>query len=65
MGNRYDTERLRRNLQKTKTKQFCKDVWQNKMARVGLFIIGFFVLMAIFGPILMPFKTTDMGASRD
>jgi len=65
MGNRYDTERLRRNLQKTKTKQFCKDVWQNKMARVGLFIIGFFVLMAIFSPILMPFKTTDMGASRD
>lgn len=65
MRNRYDTQRLRRNLQKTKTKQFCKEVWHNKMARVGLIIIGFFVLMAIFGPILMPFKTTDMSVSRE
>ena len=34
------------------------------MARVGIIIIGVFVLMAIFGPIFMPFKTTDIAASR-
>lgn len=34
------------------------------MARVGIIIIGIFVLMAIIGPILMPFKTTDIAASR-
>ncbi|MBR5315241.1 MAG: ABC transporter permease [Firmicutes bacterium] len=65
MANRYETERLKRNLQKAKTKEFCKEVWANKMARIGICIIVFFALMAIFGPILMPFKTTDMASSRD
>ena len=58
-----DKELLRRNLRKMRAKQFVKEVWANKMARVGVIIIAFFTLMAIFGPILMPFKTTTMGAS--
>ena len=35
------------------------------MARVGIVIIAFFALMAIFGPVIMPFKTTDIASSRD
>lgn len=64
MGRRYESEQLKRNLRRVKTKEFFKEVWANKMARVGIIIIGFFALMAIFGPILMPFKTTDIAASR-
>lgn len=61
-GNRLST--TRRDLRKIKTKEFFKEVWHNKMARVGIIIIGFFVLMAILGPLLMPFKTTDIADSR-
>lgn len=64
MGRRYESEQLRRNLRRVKTKEFFKEVWANKMARVGIIIIGFFALMAIVGPIMMPFKTTDIAASR-
>lgn len=64
MGRRYESEQLRRNLRRVKTKEFFKEVWANKMARVGIIIIGFFALMAILGPIMMPFKTTDIAASR-
>ena len=55
MGNRrerYETDRLKRDLQKMKTRQFFREVWSNKMARVGIIIIAFFALMAIFGPVL-------------
>ena len=34
------------------------------MARVGVVIIAVFALMAIFGPIFMPFKTTDIAITR-
>lgn len=61
-GNRLST--TRRDLRKIKTKEFFKEVWHNKMARVGIIIIGFFVLMAILGPLLMPFKTTEIADSR-
>ena len=62
---KYETERLKKELQKMKTRQFFREVWANKMARVGVIMIGFFVLMAIFGPIIMPFRTTDIASSRD
>ena len=61
-GNRLST--TRRDLRKIKTKEFFKEVWHNKMARVGIIIIGFFVLMAVSGPLLMPFKTTEIADSR-
>lgn len=34
------------------------------MARIGMFIIAFFILIAVIGPIIMPFKTTDIASSR-
>ena len=58
-------ENIRRNLRQVKTKEFFKKLWANKMARIGIIIVGFFILMAIIGPIVMPFKTTDIASSRD
>lgn len=55
---------VKRELQIIKTKQFFKEVWANKMARVGVIIIALFVLMAVLGPMTMPFKTTEIAASK-
>ncbi|MGN0735535.1 MAG: ABC transporter permease [Anaerovoracaceae bacterium] len=55
---------VKRELQIIKTKQFFKEVWANKMARVGVIIIAVFVLMAVFGPMIMPFRTTEIAASK-
>ncbi len=55
---------VKRDLRKMKVKDFFKEVWGNKMARAGLVIILFFVLMAVFGPMIMPFKTTEIAASK-
>ena len=63
MGNRrerYETDRLKRDLRRMKTRQFFRDVWSNKMARVGIVIIAFFALMAIFGPVIMPVSYTHL-----
>lgn len=57
-------ENIRRNLRQIKTKEFFRKLWANKMARIGIVIVSVFVLMAIFGPILMPFKTTDIAMTR-
>ena len=65
MGNRrerFETDRLKRDLRKMKTRQFFREVWSNNMARVGIIIIAFFAMMAIFGPVIMPFKTTDIAS---
>ena len=58
-------ENIRRNLRQVKTKEFFRKLWANKMARIGIIIVVFFILMAIIGPILMPFKTTDIASSRE
>ena len=58
-------ENIKRNLRKIKTRDFFKKLWANKMARTGIIIVCFFILMAIIGPILMPFKTTDIATTRD
>ena len=66
MKNKYnDTETLRRRMMKTNAKEFFRQVWANKMARVGIIIIAFFVVIAVIGPILMPFSTTTMAESRE
>ncbi len=34
-------------------------IWGTKKARVGIFIVGFFVLLAIFAPLIAPHDPTD------
>ncbi len=56
---------LKRQLRRRKARQFVRQVFQNRMATIGVIIISFFLLMAIFGPVFMPFRTTDIADSRD
>ena len=54
------------NLQKNKkSKEIWQSVRQNKMAMVGLVTLTVFVLIAIFGPILVPFSTQEFGGRGD
>ena len=38
-------ENIRRNLRKVKTREFFKKLWANKMARTGIIIVCFFILI--------------------
>ncbi len=40
-------------------------IYNNKTALIGTIILGVFVLIAIFGPIIMPFSTLDFGNPED
>lgn len=55
---------LRRSLNRRRRRDFFIQSYGNLMARIGMFIILFFVLMAVFGPMILPFKTTDIASSR-
>ena len=37
-------ENIRRNLRQVKTKEFFRKLWANKMARIGITIVVFFIL---------------------
>ena len=38
----------------TSLKEFFQVIWRNKMARVGFLILVFFLLLATFGPMIVP-----------
>lgn len=59
-----EIKRLRRTLRRKKLRLFYRQMMSNRMARIGIFIILFFILMAVIGPIVMPFRTTDIASSR-
>ena len=48
-----------------KLKEFGKAIVGNKMALTGAVILGIFIIVAIFGPILMPFSTMEFGNVED
>lgn len=48
-----------------KLKEFSRAVARNKMALTGSVILGVFILVAIFGPILVPFSTMEFGSVED
>ena len=52
-------------MRKRKMKAFGKAVYRNKMAFTGAVILLLFILVAIFGPILIPFSTMDFGEVED
>ena len=53
--NRKNSERYK------KTKILFKTFMNNKMGLIGFYLLGFFVLMAIFGPLLYPYDPQDYG----
>lgn len=42
-------------------KDFFKIIWRNKMSRVGLIIVTIFILIAIFGPLLVADPVSNFG----
>ena len=42
-------------------KDFFKIIWRNKMSRVGLIIVTLFILIAIFGPLLVADPVSNFG----
>lgn len=42
-------------------KDFFKIIWRNKMSRVGLIIVALFILIAIFGPLLVADPVSNFG----
>jgi peptide/nickel transport system permease protein len=48
-----------------KLKEFGKAVIGNKMALTGAVILGIFIIVAVFGPIFLPFSTMEFGNVED
>lgn len=48
-------------MRKKKIKQFFMAVAKNKMALTGAVILTIFILVAIFGPVFVPFSTMEFG----
>lgn len=59
-----ESRALKRSLRRNRNREFFRQTYGNLMARIGMFIIAFFILIAVIGPIIMPFKTTDIASSR-
>lgn len=53
------------NLRKKKLISFFRTVAGNKMALTGALVLLAFILLAIFGPIIMPFSTLEFGQVED
>ena len=58
-------EVLDRNPRASKLKEFGKAVRKNKWAMTGSIILLFFLLLAVFGPIIVPFSTMEFGEVED
>ena len=52
---------MRWSLRKKKFIEFCKAIVKNKMALIGTVTLLFFILVALFGPIFVPFSTMEFG----
>lgn len=52
-------------LRKKKIKNFFTAIVKNKMAFTGAVILTVFILVAIFGPVFMPFSTMEFGEVED
>ena len=56
---------LKNEMRKRKANAFLSSIVHNKMALTGTIILGFIILVAIFGPIFVPFSSTDLGNVED
>jgi len=56
---------IRASLRKREFIEFCLQVYHNKMAFSGAIILVFFILMAIFGPLIVPFDVLKFGLAED
>lgn len=55
---------IKSSIRKRKFKEFCAQVYHNKMAFAGTIILFFFILMAVFGPLIVPFDVLQFGTAE-
>ena len=53
--------RVKANLRRRKIKAFVSQVLANKMALFGTIVLLLFILVALFGPLLVPFSVLEFG----
>lgn len=56
---------IKNQMRKRKIKAFLSSIYHNKMALAGTLILSFIILVAIFGPMIMPFSSLDFGEVED
>ena len=56
---------LEQNYRLRTMKQFGQSVRKNKLAMTGTIILSFFLLLAVIGPVLVPFSTMEFGEVED
>jgi peptide/nickel transport system permease protein len=54
---------IKASLRKRQFKEFCSQVYHNKMAFTGTIILFFFIVVAIFGPLIVPFDVLSFGST--
>lgn len=54
---------IKSSIRKRQFKEFCAQVYHNKMAFAGTIILFFFILMAVIGPIIVPFDVLQFGTA--
>jgi len=52
-------------LRQRQFREFCGSVYHNKMAMIGTIVLSFFILLAIFGPMIVPFDPLALGEVSD
>jgi peptide/nickel transport system permease protein len=57
--------RVKANLRKRKIKAFVSQVLANKMALFGTVVLILFILVALFGPLFVPFSVLEFGEVED
>lgn len=57
--------RVKANLRRRKIKAFVSQVLANKMALFGTIVLLLFILVALFGPLLVPFSVLEFGEVED
>lgn len=56
---------IKNQMRKRKIKAFLSSIYRNKMALAGTMMLALIVLVAIFGPMIMPFSSLDFGEVED
>lgn len=56
---------IKKEMRTRKLKELFGSIYNNKTALVGTVVLIFFVIVAIFGPMIIPFSTLDFGNPED
>ena len=58
-------ENAKKAARKRKIRKFIESFKTNKMGMIGAIILGIFIFLAIFGPIIYPYDPMQFGTAKD